>query len=133
MPAFSNPLSHRGPAGAEYRVELGRWLQGLRAKVGLTQRQLAELVGMDGCSGISAIETGRNSLPPDRMLAFADALEVEPRLFTAKVLQFTHPHAAALLLGSDPRKAFANVLSKVPARQWDPSNSREASCGGPAG
>jgi hypothetical protein len=86
---------------------------------------------MDWSTAISGIETGQRTVPPDRLLAYADALAMEPRIFMARVLKFTHPHAAALLLGTDPREAFAKVLGEVPPKSR--VAPADASCGGPAG
>jgi len=123
MPVVTNAMSHRGPAGPAYKAALGVWLKQQREAAGLTQKQLARLVGMSFESGISAIELGRNAIPPERLLAFADALGHDPRVFAARVLRFTHPHAYALLLENDPRKAFKAVLEAVPERVGRRMNS----------
>jgi len=60
------------------RKEAGRWLQKLREKRGLSQRELAEKVGAEVYTLISQLEHGRGRIPPDRYLVWAEALEIEP-------------------------------------------------------
>jgi transcriptional regulator with XRE-family HTH domain len=95
---------------------LGNWLRDLRVAAGLTQEELAARTGMDWPTGIASIESGHGSLPPEYLLAYADALGQNPRIFAARVLRFTHPHAFALLLGEDPRQAFREVIEALPGR-----------------
>jgi transcriptional regulator with XRE-family HTH domain len=42
-------------------------------------------------TAISAIELGRNSLPPERLYEMADALGVEPRRFSKMVHRWYNP------------------------------------------
>jgi DNA-binding XRE family transcriptional regulator len=62
----------------ELRREGGRYLKELRDAQGLSQRQLAALVGAEYYTFISQLETGRGRIPPDRYRAWADALKIEP-------------------------------------------------------
>ena len=116
MPSITRPMFKRGEPTSTYRIAMGKWIKELRLAAGLTQKQLAQRVDMGWNTGVSAIELGRSPVPPDRLLAFADALEQDPRIFAAKVLSYTYPHAYALLLGADPRAAFARVLEEIPER-----------------
>jgi transcriptional regulator with XRE-family HTH domain len=68
--------------------EAGRWLRELRAKRGLTQRELARLVGAEYYTIISQLEAGRGRVPPDRYLAWAEAVGVEPRQFAHKLMWY---------------------------------------------
>jgi transcriptional regulator with XRE-family HTH domain len=68
--------------------EAGRWLRELRAGRGLTQRELARRVGAEYYTIISQLEAGRGRVPPDRYLAWAQALGVEPRQFALKLMRY---------------------------------------------
>lgn len=50
----------------------------LRERKGMTQEELAEIVGYAHKSSINKIETGRNDIPKNKLLAFAQALGVHP-------------------------------------------------------
>ena len=82
------------------RREAGKWLKELREGRGLTQRQLAELVGVDYYTFISQLEVGRGRIPPDRYERWADALGVEPAYFVRHLLQFYDPETYRLLFGA---------------------------------
>lgn len=85
----------------ELRREGGRYLKELREAQGLSQRQLAALVGADYYTFISQLETGRGRIPPDRYRAWADALKIEPRAFVRNVMRFYDPMTYEILFG-DP-------------------------------
>jgi transcriptional regulator with XRE-family HTH domain len=57
----------------------GRWLKECREAAGLSQRQLADLVGAEYHTFISQLETGRGRIPPDRYKAWAQALKIRSR------------------------------------------------------
>jgi len=73
------------------RKEAGRWLRKLREKRGLSQHELAEIVGAEDYSLISRLEHGRGRLPPDRYLHWAYALGVEPRVFVRRLMSYYDP------------------------------------------
>lgn len=52
----------------------GRWLKERRERAGLSQRQLAEILGVEYYTFISQIETGHGRIPPDRYAAWAEAI-----------------------------------------------------------
>lgn len=86
----------------ELRREGGRYLKELREAHGLSQRQLAALVGAEYYTFISQLETGRGRIPPDRYRAWADALNVEPREFVRNVMRFYDPVTHEILFGELP-------------------------------
>lgn len=88
------------PDVQELRRAAGQWLKELREKRGLSQRQLAQLVGAEYYTFISQLETGRGRIPPDRYLEWAKALEVQPRLFVKELLQYYDPVTYSILFGS---------------------------------
>ncbi|MEE7449968.1 transcriptional regulator [Methylobacterium radiotolerans] len=83
----------------ELRREGGRYLKELREARGLSQRQLAALVGAEYYTFISQLETGRGRIPPDRYRAWAEALEIEPRAFVRNVMRFYDPITHEILFG----------------------------------
>ncbi len=87
------------PDVQELRREGGVWLRGLREKCGLTQREMARLVGADHYTFISQLETGRGRVPPDRYRVWASALQVDPALFVKQSLRYYDPITYDILFG----------------------------------
>jgi transcriptional regulator with XRE-family HTH domain len=81
------------------RREAGRWLKALREKQNLSQRQLADLVGVEYYTFVSQLEVGRGRIPPDRYEAWAKALGMEPAVFVRHLMQFYDPETYRLLFG----------------------------------
>jgi transcriptional regulator with XRE-family HTH domain len=95
---YSNP-QHRTPAVQELRREGGKWLKEQRERVGLSQRQLSDLIGTEYYTFVSQLETGRGRIPPDRYLVWAKALNMEPREFVRKIMHFYDPVTYEILFG----------------------------------
>jgi transcriptional regulator with XRE-family HTH domain len=92
---------HRSdPKVQELRREAGLWLKGLRERRGLSQRQLAALLGTEYYTFISQLETGRGRIPPDRYQAWAEALGVEPAAFVKTLMQYYDPVTYRILFGN---------------------------------
>lgn len=71
----------------DLKKDFGQRLKELRNKKGITQYQLAELVGIDP-KHMSHIETGRSFPKADLIEKFAEALEIEyTKLFRTEHLQ----------------------------------------------
>jgi transcriptional regulator with XRE-family HTH domain len=81
------------------RREAGKWLKELREKKNLTQRQLAEQVGIDYYTFVSQLEVGRGRIPPDRYELWAKAVGVDPVVFVKHLMQFYDPETHRLLFG----------------------------------
>ncbi|BDL38428.1 helix-turn-helix domain protein [Methylorubrum extorquens DSM 13060] len=81
------------------RREGGRFLKDLREKQGLSQRQLAALVGAEYYTFISQLETGRGRVPPDRYRLWADALGVDAKDFVKSLMRFYDPLTFEILFG----------------------------------
>ncbi|WP_249732401.1 helix-turn-helix domain-containing protein [Roseococcus sp. SDR] len=75
----------------ELRREAGLWLRELREHAKLSQRALAEKVGLDYYTFVSQIEAGRGRIPPDKYLAWAIAVGMEPAAFVRNILRFYEP------------------------------------------
>ncbi|MFZ9502391.1 MAG: helix-turn-helix domain-containing protein [Beijerinckiaceae bacterium] len=102
---YSNPQRRTSSETIELRKEGGAWLKSLREARGLSQRKLADLIGTDYYTFISQLETGRGRIPPDRYVAWADALGVEPREFVKNVLRFYDPITYEILFGQEKSTA----------------------------
>jgi len=87
----------------ELRREGGRYLRELREARGLSQRQLAALIGAEFYTFVSQIETGRGRIPPDRYRTWAEALGVEPRTFVQALMRFYDPVTHQILFEQSPR------------------------------
>ena len=85
----------------ELRREGGRYLKELREARGLSQRQLAALVGTEYYTFISQLETGRGRIPPDRCRAWAEALDIDVRQFVQTLMRFYDPLTYAILFGPE--------------------------------
>ena len=81
------------------RSELGGWLRALREAKGLSQRQLADTLGLDYYTFISQLETGRGKIPSARYRDWAQALEQEPKAFMTILLRYYEPEAYEMLFG----------------------------------
>lgn len=73
------------------RREAGEWLREQRERAGLSQRQLAQLIGVDYYTFISQVESGRGRIPPDRYAVWAKAVGAEPRSFVRELMRFYDP------------------------------------------
>jgi transcriptional regulator with XRE-family HTH domain len=104
-------------AAAEARRAAGAWLRGLREARGLSQRQLAQRLGIEFYSFIAQIEAGRGRIPPERYEAWAEALGLEPCAFVRDVLRHYEPVTWRILFGEEersPRSAPAPGLRTGP-------------------
>ncbi|WP_137136946.1 helix-turn-helix transcriptional regulator [Rhizobium sp. FKY42] len=79
------------------RKQAGKWLRQCREAQGLSQRELAEKVGIEYYSFISQIEAGTGRLPIERYEAYAEAVKVPAREFTLKMLSYNEPTIYRLL------------------------------------
>ena len=88
---YGNPQRLATTRVQELRREGGRWLKQCREDVGLSQRQLAELVGVEYYTFISQLKFGRGPIPPDRYDVWAKALKINPQEFARNILRFYDP------------------------------------------
>jgi transcriptional regulator with XRE-family HTH domain len=98
---YGNPQRLAAVQVQELRREGGRWLKERRENVGLSQRQLAELVGAEYYTFISQLETGRGRIPPDRYRLWAQALRMPPKEFVRNILRFYDPVTFGILFDGD--------------------------------
>ena len=123
MTAISNPLAGRSRGDSadiprdlayEYRRRVGAWLREARLRADMTQQQLADRLGM-GFTAVSAVETGRNAIPPERYEALADALGIDHAEFGKFLLRYTNPWCYALIYGTRER-SLREDLGLIPER-----------------
>ena len=83
------------------RQQAGRWLRQLRENQGLSQRALADMVGVEYYSFISQLETGRGRVPPERYAIWARALGLESAEFVKGLMRFYDPITYDILFEGD--------------------------------
>ena len=71
-------LPRRSRRPSELRKQAGTWLKELRASAGLSQIELAAVLGFKYYTFISQVENGFGRVPTESMEAWARALGVEP-------------------------------------------------------
>jgi transcriptional regulator with XRE-family HTH domain len=127
MAAITNPLMGRSrrqqgkrlgreeDIGFENRRIVGDYVAELRRKRGLTQLEVAKSMGMRDAA-VSAIELGRNSLPPERMAPWADILGVDRRQFAKHITRYYNPWLFSMLF---PKEMPEEALEGLPERLVD--------------
>jgi len=85
--------------GKRLRLAAGQWLKSLRESSGLTQRELAEKVGLRYYTFVSQIEGGHGRIPPDQYEAWADAFGMDHRAFASQLVQYYDPCLHKMLFG----------------------------------
>ena len=98
---YSSAQRRSDPDVQELRRAGGIWLRELRERRGLSQRDLARLVGAEYYTFISQLETGRGRVPPDRYRVWASALQVDPTLFVKQLLSYYDPVTYDILFGGE--------------------------------
>ncbi|MGJ3258390.1 MAG: helix-turn-helix domain-containing protein [Rhodospirillales bacterium] len=81
------------------RKEGGKWLKGLRKAAGLTQRELANKVGLDYYTFISQVENGTGRVPPDMLEKYAEAVGMSSFDFTKRLISYYDPFTFKALWG----------------------------------
>ena len=85
------------PQAKQLRKQAGAWLKELRRRAGLSQIQLADVLGFKYYTFISQVENGFGRVPVESMEAWAKALGVEPASFDKQLLSFYEPELYRLL------------------------------------
>ncbi|MBC7953201.1 MAG: helix-turn-helix transcriptional regulator [Rhodospirillaceae bacterium] len=75
----------------------GTWLRELREHRGLSQRELAQLVGYKYYTFVSQVEHGAVKLPSEDMEKWALALKQNKREFTMRYISFCDPVLVGLI------------------------------------
>jgi transcriptional regulator with XRE-family HTH domain len=72
-----------------------------REERNLSQRQLAEILGLDYYTFVSQLETGRGRIPPERYRDWAEALGLAPKEFVLELIRYYDPITFAILFGDE--------------------------------
>jgi transcriptional regulator with XRE-family HTH domain len=102
---YTHPQHRAAYDVKQLRQDAGRWLKQLREARGITQRELARLVGLNFYTFISQLESGRGRIPPDRYRVWAEALRVEPQEFVRELLRYYDPITYQYLFQSEATSA----------------------------
>ena len=94
---YTHPQRLGSKVTKELRNEAGRWLRELRERRGLSQRELAAKVGCKHYTFISGLEGGRGRIPPDRYIAWAEALKLDPQEFVHRLMSYYDPVTFGIL------------------------------------
>lgn len=97
---YAHPQQSAGHDVQKLRKDAGKWLRDMRERTGLTQRQLADLVGVEYYTFISQLEVGRGRIPPDRYERWAAALHMPPAVFVKQLMRYYDPETYRLLFGT---------------------------------
>jgi DNA-binding XRE family transcriptional regulator len=79
------------------RREAGTWLKELRDRAGLSQLDLAHMLGLKYYTFISQVENGFGRVPIESMEAWAQALGVDASDFARKLVAWYDPELYRLL------------------------------------
>lgn len=104
------------PEVLELRREAGVWLKELREKRGISQREMAEMVGVLYYTYISQIETGRGKVPIDSYDSWAKALGLPTRIFVKQIMRYYDPVTYGHLFGDDIGDGATSLISLTEAR-----------------
>lgn len=98
---YRSPFANSGEDAQRLREEGGRWLRDLRLKAGMTQLELSKRTELGYYTMVSSIERGVSRVPPDKYLAYAKALKVNPQFFMRNLLRYNDPYCYDILFGSE--------------------------------
>jgi transcriptional regulator with XRE-family HTH domain len=98
---YSHPQQNASHDVKRLRQEAGKWLKQLRESRGLSQRDLADAVGVEYYTFVSQIEAGRGRIPPDRYEVWAKSLGVETATFVRTLMRWYDPVTFSLLFASE--------------------------------
>ncbi|NBN63778.1 helix-turn-helix domain-containing protein [Microvirga tunisiensis] len=101
----SQALADQENNAVQLRKAAGEWLKSMREARGLSQTELAELVGVDYYSFVSQIENGRGRIPAGRFAKWADALGMKRKDFVYHILRYYEPVVFELLFEEDEQQS----------------------------
>jgi transcriptional regulator with XRE-family HTH domain len=90
-------FARAAPQAKLLRKEAGNWLKELRAQAGLSQIELAKILGFKYYTFISQVENGFGRVPTESIEPWARALGVDPSPFARKLLSYYEPELHRLL------------------------------------
>jgi transcriptional regulator with XRE-family HTH domain len=81
----------------EERKGAGRFLRDRRRDVGITQADIARVLGLHNTQTVSQIEAGKARVPPARYVEYATALKMDPKDFVRELFRYYDPEAWRIL------------------------------------
>lgn len=88
---------------SELRQAAGLWLKEKRDAAGVSQRELARLLGFEYYTFISQLENGRGRVPANKYRDYAAALGVDEKLFVKQLLMFYDPVSYEILFDDEAK------------------------------
>lgn len=101
---MSKPREPKSAEVLDLRRRAGKWLKARREGMGLSQSQLAGVLGSDHYTFISQIEIGRSRVPTERYRDWARALDMDDRLFVREMLRFYDPILYEVIFEGTPER-----------------------------
>ncbi len=93
--------SHTQTDEKNLRRQGGLWLREKREEAGLSQRELADKIGLKFYSFVSQIENGRTRIPPELLFSWSKALNIKTPEFSKKMLYFFDNTLYTALFGDE--------------------------------
>jgi transcriptional regulator with XRE-family HTH domain len=90
-------FARTAPQAKHLRKQAGTWLKELRGRAGLSQIELAAILGFKYYTFISQVENGFGRVPTESLEPWARALGVDPSHFARKLLSYYEPELHRLL------------------------------------
>src|ERR1041385_2057163 len=84
-------IAKAGSEAKQLRKKAGNWLKELRGRAGLSQIELAQILGFKYYTFISQVENGFGRVPTESMEAWARALGADPSAFARELLFYYEP------------------------------------------
>jgi transcriptional regulator with XRE-family HTH domain len=106
---YSHPQQNASHDVKILRQQAGKWLKQLRETKGLSQRDLADAIGLEYYTFVSQIEAGRGRIPPDRYEIWARTLGVETATFVRTLMRYYDPVTFGLLFASELQPEHAGA------------------------
>jgi|SRR5688500_8495310 transcriptional regulator with XRE-family HTH domain len=99
MPGWGFGMQVAKPAlqAKQRRKQAGTWLKELRGRAGLSQIELAHILGLKYYTFISQVENGFGRVPTESLEAWARALGVDPSPFARQLLSYYEPELYRVL------------------------------------
>ena len=92
---------------------LGSWLKAARLRRGLTQKDLADAIGVEYYTMISQMELGYISIPPSLWVPLATALKEDIEDFVVTCLSEIQPEVYNALFGNVPLRAVIESVAEL--------------------
>ena len=88
------------------RKQAGLWLKQKREARNLSQRQMADIIGIEYYTFVSQLETGRGRIPPERYSDWAKALGMTPRELVFTLMRYYDPITFSILFPEEQNTVF---------------------------